>query len=103
MLDGIYAVEPFMIVLDGLQVASDVDALSECVLGGLKNLATDAVLQAGLKELMLDKFEGVGDAFGLDFGLGSTGSNGATNSSDGIIFSQNIKQFASKNICKNWQ
>ncbi len=51
-----------MVILDGLQIAGDLDALGEGVLGSLENLVTDAVLQTGQKKLMFDELEGISDA-----------------------------------------
>ncbi len=70
-----------MIILNHLEVASDFDAFSKSILGGFQNLVTDAVLQAGQKELVLNKFEGVRNAFGFDLGLGSSDSNSTSDSS----------------------
>ncbi len=70
-----------MVVLDGLQITSDFDALSEGIFCCFKNLVADAVLQAGQEKLVLDEFEGVRNAFGFDLGLGSSGSYSVTNSS----------------------
>ncbi len=39
LLDGIDTIEPFVIILDGLQIASDIDALGESALGSLKYFA----------------------------------------------------------------
>ncbi len=81
MLDGVDTVEPFVVVLDGLQIASDLDALGEVGLCGFKDLVADAVVQAGQKKLMLDEFEGVVDSFSFivsrsTSGGGSDGSHG---------------------------
>jgi len=77
-LDGGDTVEPFVVVLDGLQVAGGLDAINEGILGGFKDLIADAILQACQEELVLDKFEGVSDAFRFGFldGLGG-GSDGS--------------------------
>ncbi len=75
-----------MIILNRLEVASDFDAFSESILGSFQNLVTDAILQAGQKELVLNKFEGVRNAFGFDLGLGSSGSNNTSNCSHGSGF-----------------
>ncbi len=75
-----------MIVLNHLEVASNFDAFSESILGSFQNLVTDAVLQAGQKELVLNKFEGIRNAFGFDLGPGSSGSNSSSNSSHGSGF-----------------
>ncbi len=75
-LDGGNVVEPLVVVLDGLQVASELDALGEGVLGGFEDLVVDAVLQSGQEELVLDEFEGIGDAISTDVGWGS--SNGGS-------------------------
>ncbi len=56
-----------MVILDGLQVASRLHAFIECGLHGLQDLVTDAVLEAGQEELMLDKFEGIHNAFSFGF------------------------------------
>ncbi len=75
-----------MIILNRLEVASDLDAFSEGILSGFQNLVTDAVLQASQKELVLNKFEGIRNAFGFDLGLGSAGSDSTSNSSHGSGF-----------------
>ncbi len=86
MLDGVDAVEPFVIILDGFQVAGNFDALGERVLGGLEHLVTDAILQAGQEELVLDEFEGISDSFRFDLGFGSSGGDGDTHCSHGSRF-----------------
>jgi hypothetical protein len=80
-------VEPLVVVLDGLQVAGHFHALIESGLFSLQNFVADAIFKSGKKQLMLDKLEGVRDAFG--FGLGDGGSNGSDGShGGGLIVSQ---------------
>ncbi len=59
-----------MVILDGLQVAGCLHALVEGGFLGLQDLVTDAILKPSEEELMLDKFEGIRDAFGFSFGDG---------------------------------
>jgi hypothetical protein len=66
LLDGVDAVEPFMVILDGLQVSGNFDALGERVLGCLEHLVADAILQTGQEKLMLNEFEGIRDTFSFD-------------------------------------
>jgi hypothetical protein len=60
-------VSPFVIILDGLQVAGHFHAFVEGRLCGLQDLVTDAVLEANQEELMLDKLEGIRNAFSFSF------------------------------------
>jgi hypothetical protein len=68
-----------VVILDVLQVAGDLDALGEHILGSLKHLVADAILQTGQKKLMLYKLEGIVDTFCLNVSWGS--SNGGSDSS----------------------
>ncbi len=43
-LDGGNVVEPFMVILDGLQAAGNLDAFGERIFGRLKHLVADAIL-----------------------------------------------------------
>ncbi len=63
-----------MVILDGLQVAGNLDALGECILGSLKHLVADAILQTGQKELVLYKLEGVSNTFCFNVSWGSSSS-----------------------------
>ncbi len=85
LFDRVDAVEPLMVVLDGLQVAGDLDALGECVLGSLKHLVADAILQTGQKKMVLYKFEGVVDTFSFDVSCSSSYS-GPDGSHGGGLF-----------------
>ncbi len=69
-LDGGNLVEPFVVVLNGLQVAGHFGALIEGGFFGLQNLIAEAILKSGKKQLVLDEFEGIRDAFGFGFGDG---------------------------------
>ncbi len=71
-----------MVILDGLQVAGDLDALGERILGSLKHLVGDAILQTGQKKLVLNKFEGIANTFCFDvsWGSSSSGSDGSHSS-----------------------
>jgi hypothetical protein len=79
-LDGGNLIEPLVIVLNGLQVAGHFHALIEGGLFGLQDFVAKAILESGKKQLVLDEFEGVRDAFGLGFsdggGRGSDGGHG---------------------------
>ncbi len=44
LFDCIDVVEPLMVILDGLQVAGNLDTFSERILGSLKHLVADAIL-----------------------------------------------------------
>ncbi len=79
LLDGVDALEPFMINLDGLQVACDLDALGESVLGSLKYLVADSILETGQEELMLYKLKSIRDTFGFDVSRGGS-TSGSDNS-----------------------
>ncbi len=72
-----------MVILDGLQVTGDLDALGEGVLGSLENLVMDAILQTSQEELMFDKLEGISDAFSL--GLLDGGSSGSDSGHGGRL------------------
>ncbi len=72
-----------MIILNCLEVASDFDAFCKSIFGSFQNFVADAVLQAGQKELVLDKFEGIRNTFCFDLGLGSSGSDSISDSSHG--------------------
>ncbi len=65
--DGVDFVQPFVIILNGFQVASSLHAFIECCFSSLQDLVTDAVLEAGQEELMLNELEGVCNAFRFSF------------------------------------
>ncbi len=76
--DGVNFVEPLMVILNRLEVASDLNALVEGGLGSFQNFIADAILQSGQEKLMLDELQSVINAFGFDLGLrGSRGDGGA--------------------------
>jgi hypothetical protein len=81
LLDGVDTIEPFVIILDGLQIASDLDALGESVLGSPKYFVTDSILETGQEELMLYEFKSIRDTFSFDVSGGS--SNGGSDDSHG--------------------
>ena len=55
LFDGVDLIEPFLVVLDGLQVAGDLDAFGERLLGSLEHLVADAILETGQEELVLNE------------------------------------------------
>ncbi len=60
-------VQPFVVVLDGFQVAGHLHAFIEGSFLSLQNLVADAILKPSEEELMLDEFEGVRNAFSFSF------------------------------------
>ncbi len=60
-------VRHFVVILDGLQVASCLHAFTEGCFCGLQDLVADAVLEASQEELMPDNFEGVRNTFSFGF------------------------------------
>ncbi len=75
LLDGVDVIEPFVIILDGLQVAGDLDALSESVLGSLKYLVANSILETGQEELMLYKLKSISFSFDVSRGSSNGGSD----------------------------
>jgi hypothetical protein len=82
-LDRRNTVQPFVIILDGFQVAGSLDAFIEGGFGSLQDLVADAVLQAGQEELVFDKLEGVQNAFSL--GLVDSGASESDGSHGGRL------------------
>ena len=75
LFNGVDFVEPFLVVLDGLQVAGGLDALGEGGLLHLEHFVAKAVSESGEKKLVFDKQEGVRDSFSFYLGLSSSGGD----------------------------
>jgi hypothetical protein len=81
--DSSNLVKPLMVILNGLQVAGHFHPLIEGVFFSLQDLVTEAILKSSEEKLVLDKLEGIRDAFG--FGLSHGGSNSSENSHGGWL------------------
>ena len=80
-------VQPFVVVLDSLQVAGCLHAFIEGSFLGLQDLVADAILKPSKEELMLDKVEDIGDAFGFSF-LNSRSDCSDSSHGSGLVVSE---------------
>jgi hypothetical protein len=90
LLDVVDGVEPFMIILDGLQVVGNLDALGESVLGSLKYLVMNPILETGQEELMLYKLKSIRDTFGFDVSRGGSTSGSDNSHSITLLVSETL-------------